>query len=152
MANEFSLSKLAAALKAVNDAGEALARSALDAKPNKDGKVAVDDIEPLKKALVGVWDCIAPRGNDTDPALAEQETLRRKQEVATGDRKKANDSLRDVRGVGPTSPFAGCGPYLDQSPTDSRFSVDGIFAAEGQASSADSSLDLIFTRQPLGEG
>ena len=135
---DFSLSKLAAALKAVNDAGEALAKSCMDAKPNADGKVAAD-IEPLKKGLVDVWDCIAPREAAKDSPT---------QEVARGDGAKANDSRRviDVRGLGASHPLAGLGPYIESGYADTRHSIDGIFNGDGQGSSPDNSIDAIFAK------
>jgi hypothetical protein len=97
-ANEFSLSKLSAALRAVNDAGEALAKSALDAKPNADGKVSGVDLEPLKAGLISVWDCIAPRGeaDDSDPVLDPQER-KLKSGSPTQERATGNDSRYDTR-------------------------------------------------------
>ena len=91
MPNKLDLAKLAQALKNVGDTGAALIQDCTSRA--KDGAVEGADMEPVKQALLDCWNAIAPTpAEDTDPALAEQETLKRKQEVATGDRKKANDS------------------------------------------------------------
>jgi hypothetical protein len=120
---DFKLAEFGKQTKVILDCIE----SATDQKPfNR--KAARD-------AIKAMGDMLGPgEASDSDPALSQQETLKRKQEIATGDRSRASDSRYN---------------------TD--YSIDAIFGGgkhDNEATSLTHSVDEIFggSRPVLGEG